>query len=101
LHHKPTYAVDPFTGMPAFNRDDSTSGGVDTFATVDSATKFAGGGLPPTVTAVVVSIGGTPYRFIIGSGSDSLTSASSIAGARSVVTLTGTRTRLYWSYGAD
>ena len=95
------YAVDPFTGMPAFNRDDSTSGGVDTFTTVDYATKFAGGGLPPTVTAGVVSIGGTPYRFIIGSGSDALTSASSIAGARSVVTLTGTRTRLYWSYGAD
>jgi type IV pilus assembly protein PilY1 len=95
------YAVDPFTGMPAFNRDGSTSSGAATYTAADYATKFSGGGLPPTVTAGVVSIGGTPYRFIIGSGSESLTSASSIAGARSVVQLTGTRTRLYWSYGAD
>lgn len=96
------YAVNPFTGMPAFNRDDSVDGsGAATYTTADYGTRFAGGGLPPTVTAGVVSIGGTPYRFIIGSGSDSQTSASSISGARSVVTLTGTRTRLYWSYGAD
>lgn len=95
------YAVDPFTGMPAINRDDSTSGGVATYTSVDFATKFSGGGLPPTVTAGVVSIGGTPYRFIIGSGGDTLTSASSIAGARSVINLRGTRSRLYWSYGAD
>lgn len=95
------YAVDPFTGMPAFNRDGSTSSGAATYTAADYATKFSGGGLPPTVTAGVVSIGGTPYRFIIGSGSETTTSASSIAGARSVVQLTGTRTRLYWSYGAD
>ena len=95
------YAVDPFTGLPAINRDESTSGGVATYTSVDYATKFSGGGLPPTVTAGVVSIGGTPYRFIIGSGGDTLTSASSIAGARSVINLRGTRSRLYWSYGAD
>lgn len=95
------YAVDPFTGLPAINRDGSTSSGSATFTSVDYATKFAGGGLPPTVTAGVVSIGGTPYRFIIGSGGEAVTSASSIAGARSVINLTGTRTKLYWSYGAD
>ncbi|MDP1983032.1 MAG: PilC/PilY family type IV pilus protein [Sulfuritalea sp.] len=95
------YAVDPFTGLPAINRDGSTSNGTDTFTATDYATKFAGGGLPPTVTAGVVSIGGTPYRFIIGSGGEAVTSASSIAGARSVLNLTGTRTRLFWSYGAD
>lgn len=95
------YAVDPLTGLPAFNRDSSTSGGSATYTTTDYATRFSGGGLPPTVTAGVVSIGGTPYRFIIGSGSSSLTSASSIAGARSVLNLTGTRSRLFWSYGAD
>lgn len=95
------YAVDPFTGLPAINRDASTSGGVQTYTSVDYATKFSGGGLPPTVTAGVVSIGGTPYRFIIGSGGEAVTSASSIAGARSVINLTGTRTRLFWSYGAD
>ncbi|MDP2826849.1 MAG: PilC/PilY family type IV pilus protein [Sulfuritalea sp.] len=95
------YAVDPFTGLPAINRDESTSGGTASYTSVDYATKFSGGGLPPTVTAGVVTIGRTPYRFIIGSGGSKLVSASSIAGARSVVTLTGTRTRLFWSYGAD
>ncbi|MDA8260135.1 MAG: PilC/PilY family type IV pilus protein [Betaproteobacteria bacterium] len=95
------YAVDPFTGLPALNRDGSTSGGTATYTAADYATTFAGGGLPPTVTAGVVTIGGTPYRFIIGSGGETLTSASSIGGARSVINLTGTRTRLFWSYGAD
>jgi type IV pilus assembly protein PilY1 len=95
------YAVDPFTGLPALNRDGSTSGGTATYTAADYATTFAGGGLPPTVTAGVVTIGGTPYRFIIGSGGETLTSASSIAGARSVLNLKGTRTRLFWSYGAD
>jgi len=95
------YAVDPFTGLPAINRDASTSGGTATYTSLDYATKFTGGGLPPTVTAGVVSIGGTPYRFIIGSGGTTLTSDSPIAGTRSVLNLTGTRTRLYWSYGAD
>lgn len=95
------YAIDPLTGLPAINRDGSTSGSTATYSTADYATKFSGGGLPPTVTAGVVTIGGTPYRFIIGSGGDSITSASSIAGARNVVTVKGTRSRLYWSYGAD
>jgi aspartate oxidase len=53
------------------------------------------------VTAGVFTIGGTPYRFIIGSGGAALTSASSIAGQRNVITLTGTRSKLYWSYQAD
>jgi hypothetical protein len=95
------YAVDPLTGLPAINRDGSTSSGVATYTTTDYATKFSGGGLPPTVTAGVVSIGGTPYRFIIGGGGESVTAASSIGGARNVVNVSGTRTRLYWSYGAD
>lgn len=93
------YAVDPFTGLPAINRTDSD--GTNTFSELDYSTKFSGGGLPPTVTAGVVTIGGTPYRFIIGSGSSSVTSASSIAGTRNIVNLRGTRSRLYWSYGAD
>lgn len=96
------YAVDPFTGLPAINRDGSaTSDGTATFTSVDYATRFAGGGLPPTVTAGVVTIGGTPYRFIIGSGGTGVESASSIAGQRNILTLKGVRTRLYWSYGAD
>ena len=96
------YAVDPFTGLPAINRDGSVDGSGDaTFTATDYATKFVGGGLPPTVTSGVVTIGGTPYRFVIGSGSDSLTSASSIGGAKVTLSLTGTRTKLYWSYGAD
>ncbi|MDO8347769.1 MAG: PilC/PilY family type IV pilus protein [Rugosibacter sp.] len=95
------YAVDPFTGLPAINRDGSTSGGAATYTGADYATQFAGGGLPPTVTAGVVSIGGTPYRFIIGSGGAALTSASSIAGQRNILNIKGTRSRLYWSYGAD
>lgn len=95
------YAVEPFTGMPAINRDNSSSSGTATYTAADYATKFGGGGLPPTVTAGVVSIGGTPYRFVIGGGGEALTSASSIAGARSVLNLTGTRSRLFWSYGAD
>ena len=95
------YAVDPFTGMPAFNRDDSTSGGVATYTLSDYAARVSGGGLPPTVTAGVVSIGGTPYRFCIGICGDDTTAASPVAGARSTINLTGTRTRLFWSYGAD
>jgi type IV pilus assembly protein PilY1 len=95
------YAVDPFTGLPAINRDASTSGGLPTYTGTDYATQFAGGGLPPTVTAGVVSIGGTPYRFIIGSGGSALTSASSIAGQRNILNIKGIRSRLYWSYGAD
>jgi type IV pilus assembly protein PilY1 len=93
------YAVDPFTGLPAVNRTDLD--GANTFSESDYSTKFSGGGLPPTVTAGVVTIGGTPYRFIIGSGGSSVTSASSIAGSRNIITLRGTRSRLYWSYGAD
>ncbi|HEY8856388.1 MAG TPA: hypothetical protein VIM43_03400, partial [Rugosibacter sp.] len=95
------YAVDPFTGLPAINRDGSTSNGVATYTNADYTTQFAGGGLPPTVTAGVVSVGGTPYRFIIGSGGSGVTSASSIAGQRNILNIKGTRNRLYWSYGAD
>ncbi len=96
------YAVAPFTGQPAFNRDDSVDGsGTPTYTATDYATKFAGGGLPPTVTTGVVTIGGTPYRFAIGTGSTDVTSASSIAGTEVKLNLTGTRTKLYWSYGAD
>ncbi|MBI5898187.1 MAG: hypothetical protein HZB40_03045 [Rhodocyclales bacterium] len=96
------YAVDPFTGLPAFNRDGSVNGsGQATLTATDYATKFVGGGLPPTVTSGVVTIGGTPYRFAIGTGSATLTSASSIGGGRVTLNLTGTRTKLYWSYGAD
>lgn len=96
------YAVDPFTGLPAINRDASVDdNGTATYTSADYATQFAGGGLPPTVTAGVVSIGDTPYRFIIGSGGDALTSASSIAGQRNILNIKGIRSRLYWSYGAD
>lgn len=95
------YAVNPFTGMPALNRDNSVSGGAATYTQSDYATTFSGGGLPPTVTSGVVTVGGTPYRFIIGSGGSGLTSASAVAGQRSILNLKGTRSRLYWSYGAD
>ncbi len=95
------YAINPFTGLPAINRDGSESGGQPTLTAVDYATKFAGGGLPPTVTAGVVTVGRTPYRFVIGSGGETLTSESSIAGARTILDIRGTRTKLFWSYGAD
>ena len=95
------YAVNPFTGLPAINRDGSTNNGAATYTSADYATQFAGGGLPPTVTAGVVSVGGTPYRFVIGSGGAALTSASSIAGQRNILNIKGNRSRLYWSYGAD
>ena len=95
------YAVSPFTGAPALNRDNSYSGSTATYTQADYTTKFTGGGLPPTVTAGVVTIGGTPYRFIIGSGGSGLTSASSVSGQRNIINLRGTRSRLYWSYGAD
>ena len=52
-------------------------------------------------TSGVVTVGGTPYRFIIGSGGSSVTSTSPVAGQRSILNLKGTRSRLYWSYGAD
>lgn len=95
------YAVDPFTGMPALNRDNSVSGGAATYTQADYATTFSGGGLPPTVTSGVVTVGGTPYRFIIGSGGSGVTSSSAVGGERSILNLKGTRSRLYWSYGAD
>jgi type IV pilus assembly protein PilY1 len=95
------YAVNPFTGAPAINRDDSATVDGNTYTQADYATKFSGGGLPPTVTAGVVTVGGTPYRFIIGSGGSGLTSASSVSGQRNIINLRGTRSRLYWSYGAD
>jgi type IV pilus assembly protein PilY1 len=95
------YAVDPFTGMPAINRDNSVSGGAATYTQADYATTFSGGGLPPTVTSGVVTVGGTPYRFIIGSGGSGVTSASAVGGERNILNLKGTRSRLYWSYGAD
>jgi Tfp pilus tip-associated adhesin PilY1 len=90
------YAVDPFTGQPALDRD-----GSGTKTRGDYAAVFAGGGLPPTVTAGVVAIGGTPYRFSIGTGGSGTTADSSISGQRNLLNLVGKRSRLYWSYGAD
>lgn len=91
-----SYAINPLTGMPSFDRD-----GNGTYSYQDLAATVTGGGLPPTVTGGVVKIGDGFYRFLIGAGGTSTVSSSPIAGAKNPVTVSGPRSRLFWSYGAD
>lgn len=95
-----TYALSPFTGLPAFDRDNDNIQEQD-----DYAAKVTGGGLPPSVTAGVVGItdnGATSYyRFVIGGGGTSVITDSAISGAKNPITLRGTRTRIYWYYPDD
>lgn len=92
-----SYAVNPFTGLAAFDRDGN--GSLTSYS--DLSARVTGGGLPPTVTGGVVKIGEGFYRFLIGAGGTGTVSASPIAGAKNPITVTGPRSRLYWSYGAD
>lgn len=96
-----SYALDPITGMPAFNRDDSTSGGVATYTATDFATVFAGGGLPPTAVSGTVMVGGEPVNICIGCGGKGDDGTTVFTPTDPSPQLTGIRTRLYWSYGAD
>jgi len=96
-----SYALDPITGMPAFNRDDSTSGGTATFTATDFATVFAGGGLPPTAVSGTVMVGGEPVNICIGCGGKGDDGTTVFTPTDPSPQLTGIRTRLYWSYGAD
>ncbi|MDZ4251304.1 MAG: PilC/PilY family type IV pilus protein [Sulfuritalea sp.] len=90
------YALDPITGLPAINRDDSTSGGVATYTAADFAAVFVGGGLPPTSVSGTVVVGGEAVNICIGCGKENVFDPSDPS-----PTLTGIRTKLYWSYGAD
>lgn len=92
-----SYAVNPFTGLGSFDR---TGDGLVTSYN-DLSAKVTGGGLPPTVTGGVVKIGDGYYRFLIGAGGTGAVSASPIAGAKNPVTVTGPRSRLFWSYDVD
>ena len=88
------YAVDPISGMPAINRDGSTSSGVATYTATDFASVLQGGGMPPTAVSGTVTPGGEPINFCLGC-EDTFTPSDPTP------VLTGIRTKLYWSYGAD
>jgi type IV pilus assembly protein PilY1 len=96
-----SYAVDPLTGMPAFNRDGSTSDGSATYTATDFSTVFAGGGLPPTAVFGTVLVGGEPVNICIGCGSSGSGDTTVFTPTDPSPKLTGIRTKLYWSYGAD
>jgi type IV pilus assembly protein PilY1 len=91
-----SYAVDPFTGLPSFDRN-----GDGIYDQRDYGAVVSGGGLPPTVTSGVVGIDGSFYRFVIGAGGTGTVSASPIAGARNPISLRGVRSRVFWYYQTD
>lgn len=96
------YAIDPFSGMPVFNRDGSVdASGNSTFSQNDYAAVYDGAGLPPTVTAGPVDIGGDRYRFLIGGGGTGKESKSAVQATRVDAPLSGTRTKVYWYYQAE
>ncbi|MFC5300494.1 PilC/PilY family type IV pilus protein [Azospira restricta] len=90
------YAVDPYTGLPAFNRD-NTSG---TTKAVNYAATLTGGGLSPTVTSGVVMIGGKPYYGIIGGGGGGV-EGGVIRSDKVNQNPPGMRKKVYWFYRAD
>lgn len=97
-----SYALDPITGMPAFNRDASVDvNGVATYTATDFSAVFAGGGLPPTAVSGTVDVGGDPVNICIGCGGKDAGDTSVFKTLDPTPNLTGIRTRLYWSYGAD
>jgi type IV pilus assembly protein PilY1 len=89
------YAVNPYTGLPVFDRDGSGLTNANNYASI-----FEGGGLPPTVTSGVVMIGGQPYYGIIGAGGPG-TSGSSLGGSEVKQVLPPTRKKVYWYYKVD
>lgn len=114
------YAVSPFTGLPAIDRD-----GDGVLEIGDYYTTFTGGGLPPTVTSGVVRIvvnGQDVYvPFAIGTGvsrsggveglggnggdgtavTTNTDSSSTIGGSINVDVNANRRNRGYWSFDAD
>jgi len=98
------YSLNPFTGLPAFDRNRDGVMNQNDYAAV-----ITGGGLPPSVTAGVVGISGgndgsgdiSYHRFVIGGGGSSLSADSPISGAKNPITLRGVRSRVYWYYPVD
>lgn len=95
------YAIDPFTGLPAFNRNGDTYDGKAVYTATDYAAKVSGGGLPPSVTFGTVKIGEEFYRAAIGTGGTKETAKSSQEGERTDFEISTRRSRVYWRYGAD
>ncbi|NJD34318.1 MAG: hypothetical protein FIA96_05705 [Betaproteobacteria bacterium] len=95
------YAIDPFTGLPAFNRNGDVYDGKAVYTAVDYAAKVAGGGLPPSVTSGTVKIGEEFYSAAIGTGGTKEESKSSQEGERTDFQISTRRNRVYWRYGAD
>lgn len=96
------YAIDPFTGLPAFNRDQTVDiNGKRTYSANDYASKVAGGGLPPSVTSGTVKIGEEFYRASIGTGGTGKESKSAQEGERTDFSVPASKTSIYWLYGAD
>lgn len=121
------YAVDPFTGMPKIKR--TAVGTVDSRIYEDYCAPFQGGGLPPTATAGFVKVGDETYAYSLGTGGSSPLAywdtdgdgdvdeadkkkiddinkdkgcpPSPLGGCLNDINVSGTRNRLYWSYGAD
>lgn len=96
------YAIDPFTGLPAFNRvtiDDVN--GTATYTALDYASTVAGGGLGASATFATVKIGTDFYRAAIGAGGRGETSKSSQESERTDFDISSQRTKIYWLYGAD
>lgn len=123
------YAVDPFSGLPKYKR--TAVGTAESRTYDDYCSVFEGGGLPPSATSGFVNVGDETYAYLQGTGGtpprpadwdidqdgdideedkkkiDELfddkkkCSVSPLGGCLNDMTLTGTRSRLYWSYGAD
>lgn len=121
------YAVDPFTGMPKIKRTEV--GTVDSRTYEDYCAPFQGGGLPPTATAGFVKVGDETYAYSLGTGGskplaywdtdgdgdvddedkkkiDDINKGkgcppSPLGGCLNDISVSGTRNRLYWSYGSD
>jgi len=90
------YAIDPFSGAPSFDRN-----GDGVFDGADFAASIVGGGLPPSVTAGIVKIGDSFYRFVIGAGGNKEETPSPVDAAKGAAVPAGPRSRVYWFYPAD
>jgi Tfp pilus tip-associated adhesin PilY1 len=90
------YAIDPFSGAPSIDRNND---GV--FDGADFAASIVGGGLPPSVTAGIVKVGDSFFRFVIGAGGNKEDTPSPVDAAKGATVPAGPRSRVYWYYPAD